>query len=61
MSGLGGQLRVSMGRPFALDYGTALAMGQAVGADMGLLADVLPVVEVAILDREAGDEVDFGD
>ena len=39
------------GTPFALDYGAALALGQAMGADMEMLADVLPGAETAILKR----------
>lgn len=51
------QLRVGFGGPYALDYGAVLAMGDAMGADRALLADVLPAVENAILaglDGEGG-------
>jgi hypothetical protein len=44
------------GAPFALDYGAALALGQAMGADMEMLADVLPGAEAAILKRSPADE-----
>jgi hypothetical protein len=42
-----------MGRPFALDFGTVMQMGSAVGVDLALLAEVLPTAEVAIINRIA--------
>lgn len=36
-----------MGGPFGLDFGAVLMMGAAMGADLELLADVLPDVEAA--------------
>ncbi|WP_174291004.1 DUF7697 family protein [Sphingomonas bacterium] len=39
----------SIMRPVALKFGTVLAMGEAMEADMALLARVLPGVEAAIL------------
>lgn len=42
-----------MGGAFALDFGTVMQMGQAVGADLSLLAEVLPAVEAAIIARLA--------
>lgn len=50
-----------MGGVFALDYGAALALGQAMEADMGLLADVLPAVEGALIRRANGEGMDSGD
>lgn len=47
-----------MGGVFALDYGAALALGQAMEADMGLLADVLPAVEGALMRRANGEGMD---
>lgn len=59
---LGGQIRIGpQGTPFALDYAAALSLGQAMGADMGLLADVLPGVEGAILKRGVDVEGDFAE
>ncbi|MGT2515658.1 DUF7697 family protein [Sphingomonas panni] len=58
------QLRVAgTGRPFALDYGAVMAVGTAMDADLGLLADVLPAAEAAIVsnlvgDDDAGDEIE---
>ncbi len=40
-------------RPFALDFGAVMAMGQALGVDTALLADVLPTVEAVIVNRLA--------
>jgi len=46
-----------MGQPFALDFGSVMAIGQARGVDLTLLADVLPHAERAILSsREESDE-----
>ena len=42
-----------MGRPFALDFGTIMQMGGALGADAALLAEVLPIAEAAIVNRIA--------
>lgn len=38
-----------MGRPFGLDYGAIMTVGAHRGADLSLLAEVLPSVEAAIL------------
>lgn len=38
-----------MGRPFALDYSAVMQVGHARGADLALLADVLPIAEAAII------------
>ena len=43
------------GVPIGLDMGTVLQMGAARQVDMGLLADVLPAVEAAILTGRDGD------
>lgn len=54
-----GQLRVApMGGPFALDYGAVMQVGAAMGADAGLLADVLPAVEGFILAGLKGEDDD---
>jgi hypothetical protein len=45
------QLRVGMGGPFGLDFGAVLAMGAALGADQRMLAELLPAMEKAALDR----------
>jgi hypothetical protein len=44
------------GKPFALDYTAVMAIGAALGADMEMLADVLPDAEAAIVARFAGDD-----
>ncbi|AJP72268.1 hypothetical protein TS85_11415 [Sphingomonas hengshuiensis] len=52
----GWQLRAGgMGRPFALDYGAVLAVAEARGADKALIADVLPIVERAVIANLAGE------
>lgn len=73
MAGCGSQLRYatvalpmggSMMRPVGLEFGTVLAMGEALEADAQLLARVLPGVEAAIIagltdeggEGEAGDD-----
>ena len=38
-----------MGTPFALDYGAVMQVGAALGADLALLAEVLPAAEAAIV------------
>jgi hypothetical protein len=47
-----------MGSPFALDMGAVMAVAQARGVDLELLADVLPAAEAAILAglRDEGEE-----
>lgn len=47
-----------MGRPFALDFGTVMTMGAHLGADLDLLAAVLPDVEDTIIDNLNGDAPD---
>ena len=53
-----------MTRPVGLEFGTVLAMGEALDADAQLLARVLPGVEAAILvgmnDDGEGEEVSDG-
>jgi hypothetical protein len=44
------------GKPFALDYAAVMVIGAALGADMEMLADVLPDAEAAIVSRFAGDD-----
>lgn len=51
-----------MGTPIGLDYGAVMAVATAQGADVELLAEVLPSVEAAILlsfdDDGGGDSED---
>jgi hypothetical protein len=57
----GNQLRVApMGGAFALDFGAIMQMGTALGADLQLLAEVLPAVEGEIISAlaEAGEDAD---
>ncbi len=56
----GGQVRAAFGGPYALDFGSILAMGAAMGADIALLADLLPSVEPVIVKayREEADDAD---
>lgn len=59
---LGGQLRVAgMGAVYGLDFGAALAMGQALGAPADLLAEVLPAVEQVLVRRANGDPENISD
>lgn len=44
-----------MGQPFALDFGAVMVMGAALGADMDMLASVLPDAEAAIIAGLSGD------
>ena len=46
--------------PVGLDYGAALMLGEAMGADLDLLADILPSAEAALVSRFAGDGGDSG-
>lgn len=50
------QLRVGLGGAIGLDFGAVLAMGAAMGADQRMLAELLPVMEKAALDRMAPDD-----
>ena len=50
IAGCGSQLRTGgMGKPFALDFGAIMAVGAARQVDLGLLADVLPAAERAVI------------
>lgn len=59
---VGGQMRtiagMTGGGPTGLDMTAALALGEAMGCDMELLAAVLPTAEGALLARAAGDDED---
>jgi hypothetical protein len=44
-----------MGHPFALDFGAVMTMGQALGADPEMLADVMPAAQAAIIAALAPD------
>lgn len=48
-------------RPFALDYGAVMMIGQARGVDLDLLAEVLPAAEGAIVGRLTGDGSDVAE
>lgn len=51
-----------MGAPVGLDFASVLATAEAQGADPGLIAEVLPEVEAALLDALSGDgDDDFGE
>lgn len=52
------QLRVGMAGAFGLDYGAVLAFAAATGADLALVAELLPVMEAAAVNRiaDAGDD-----
>lgn len=47
-----------MGHPFALDYGSVMMVAAARGADVDLVAELLPIVEPLILAglQDAGPE-----
>lgn len=50
IAGCGSQLRIAgLGTPFALDFGTVLKFGEARGADIEMLADLLPAAERAVI------------
>lgn len=55
------QLRVGMGGAFGLDFGAVLAMGEAMGADRQMLAEVLPEVEACALGALARDDDEVTD
>ncbi len=38
-----------MNGPYGLDFGAVMQVGQALGADAALLADVLPQIETVVL------------
>lgn len=38
-----------MGHPYALDFNAVMTMGNALGADLEMLADVLPAAEADII------------
>lgn len=43
------QLRMGMNGPYGLDFGAVMQVGQALGADTALLADILPQIETVVL------------
>lgn len=47
-----------MGSPIGLDFGPVMTVAAARGADLELLADVLPEVENALLDAISGEPED---
>ncbi|VXC63539.1 DUF7697 family protein [Sphingomonas sp. AX6] len=50
-----------MGAPFALDFQAVMTIGEALGVDAEMLADVLPAAEMAIVSQYAGDHDGGGD
>jgi hypothetical protein len=55
------QLRVGMGGAIGLDFGAVLALGAALGADQRMLAELLPAMEKAALDRLIDPAAEDGD
>jgi hypothetical protein len=52
-------LRIAgVGQPFALDHNAVMMMGAALGADVEMLADVLPSAEAAIIANLISDDPD---
>lgn len=47
-------MRVALGGAIGLDFGAVIALGEAMGADTSLLAEVLPDIERTILDAIHG-------
>lgn len=45
----GGQVRATPKGAYGLDFGSILALGSAMGADLGTLAEVLPSIEVTVV------------
>ncbi|WP_370169823.1 DUF7697 family protein [Sphingobium abikonense] len=60
VSGCIRQLRAGMGAPYALDFGAVLSMGTAQGADMTMLAELLPSMERILLDKFSEEAPDDG-
>ncbi|MEL7783752.1 hypothetical protein AAG607_12070 [Citromicrobium bathyomarinum] len=62
---LGGQLRfvsgMGGGGATGVDFAAATAFGEAKGCDRHLLADLLPIVETALLKRGRDEEGEDGD
>lgn len=61
-----GQVRFAGGgmaapRAVALDYGAIMAFARVTGADLALLADVLPAVESSIIESYRPDDAGEGD
>ncbi len=50
------QVRAGFGGAYALDFGAIMLTGQALGAPMALLADVMTAVEPAIVRGLRSDE-----
>lgn len=46
------------GAPFALNYQAVMIIGEALGADVELIADVLPAFDAAIVAQYAEDRPD---
>lgn len=60
LNGCRGQLRMGFAGPVGLDFGAVMSMAQARGADLDLVAALLPDIEGVILKalRDARDEDD---
>jgi len=55
------QLRVGFGGAYALDFGAVLAMADGMGANSPLLLDLLPEVEIILVQATRPDEDGGGD
>lgn len=58
---MGQQLLVGFGGAFGLNFGTVMTMGQSLGADLEMLADILPQIEAARLAGLDDGEEEDGD
>jgi len=57
ISDCAGQLRVAgFGKPFALDFGAIMLIGNARDVDSALLSETIPLVEMAVVASTAGDD-----
>lgn len=56
---LGGQLRVATGAVLGWDMGAALAMAQALGVNMLIVAELLPEIE-AVMVRKVNEQIGDG-
>ncbi|WP_456114998.1 DUF7697 family protein [Stakelama tenebrarum] len=54
-------MRAGFGGAYAMDFGAVLEMGRQMGADGGLLADVLPGVEAVLIAAMRADDGDQPD
>ncbi|UMY16664.1 hypothetical protein MMB17_18555 [Methylobacterium organophilum] len=56
----GGQIRMGEGGPYALDFTAILTMAAAMGIGTAFLAEILPSVEVVMIEayRQKADDAD---